>query len=161
LLSLPYSVLTDWDPIEGKDPLGWARTQELLVDIRRARGLKELSNDQVSKLSSNEAFLRSGALKFGLFLNSSTLETELAKTHALADAILAVLAEEPLFGRRLQKRIAEYQADHTKISPERLMLMIGYVGKGRFARRLADRISKLAPPKYIDDAVKHVVENLA
>jgi putative ATP-dependent endonuclease of OLD family len=161
LLSLPYSVLTDWDPIEGKAPLGWARAQELIVDIRRARGLKDLSKDQQNKLSSDETVLRAAALKYGLHLNSSTLETELAKTPALADAILAVLAEEPLFGKVLKKRIAEYQADHSKISEERLMLMIGYVGKGRFARRLSERISLLAPPKYIADAVKYVAEKLS
>jgi len=162
LLSLPYSVLTDWDPLDGKaSPLGWARAQDLIVDVRRTRGLKDLSAEQVKKLSSDENLLRTGAGKCGIFLNKSTLETELATTPDLANAILAVLAEESLFGKRLKKRIADYQADHSKISPDRLMLMIGYVGKGRFARRLADRISSLTPPKYIADAIKHVVEKLS
>ncbi|MBY0558588.1 ATP-dependent endonuclease [Hyphomicrobium sp.] len=71
LLSLPYSVLTDWDPIDGKVPLGWARTQELVLDIRRARGLKELSKDQLNKLSSDQGVLQTVAVKYGIFLNSS------------------------------------------------------------------------------------------
>lgn len=160
LLSLPYSVLTDWDPIDGKAPLGWARAQELILGIRRTRGLADPTPEQVQKLSSEEKTLRATAQKYGMFLNTSTLETELAKSPDLANAILAVLADGPLFGKRLKKRISDYQADHSKISPDRLMLMIGYVGKGRFARRLSDRISLLPPPKYIADAVKHVVEHL-
>ncbi|NOU07583.1 MAG: ATP-dependent endonuclease, partial [Hyphomicrobiaceae bacterium] len=160
LLKLPHCVITDWDPNEVKAPLGWARAIELIGDICGSRPLKRPTSQQATRLKSDEAHLRACASKLGVFLNSSTLETELAQNQDLASAILAVLAEQSTFGPILRKRIANYQADHSNIDPERLMLMIGYVGKGRFARRLADRIKGIPPPQYIAAAIKHVVGQL-
>ena len=160
MLGLPFCVITDWDPIDGKKSLGWQRVFDIIGDICSVRR-KQLTKTQLDKLNNDESFLRSAASKLGIFLNGSTLETELALNVELANAILEVLSEQTSFGATLRKRIKEYKADHSKIDPERLMLMIGYVGKGRFARRLAERIKGKAPPKYIADAIAHVAGKLA
>lgn len=161
MLGLPQSVITDWDPVEGKQALGWKRALGLVSDIRRIRKLKDFAPDQRTLLETNETQLRKTAEKYGVYLNDTTLETELAEDDNLARVILAVLEEEKSFGPPLRKRIKAYQEDHSKINPERLMLMIGYIGKGRFARRLAESIAGLNPPDYITDAIEHVAEQVA
>jgi putative ATP-dependent endonuclease of OLD family len=161
MLALPHSVITDWDPVEGKQALGWKRALDLVSDIRRIRKLKDFTSDQRKLIERDETSLRKTAETYGVYLNDTTLETELAEDADLADAILAVLEEENSFGPVLRKRIKVYQEDHSEISPERLMLMIGYIGKGRFARRLAERIAGLTPPDYITDAIEHVAEQVA
>ena len=157
MLGLPMSVVTDWDPQEGKKALGWKRALDLITDIRQIRHVAKLNQKQLDQLNANEGLLKAAAAQYGIFLNASTLETELADDADLADAILDILSEQDVFGRVIQERIREYQEDHSEIVPERLMLMIGYVGKGRFARQLAERIEGMSPPDYIRDAILHVV----
>lgn len=157
MLGLPCSVITDWDPIAGSPPLGLARAKKLLLTNRQLRGADAATPEQLSRLDTDEVFLRASALNNNIYLNATTLEIELSQDAALADVVLAVLAEQTAFGKTLQARIAKYQADHSEIVPEKLMLMIGYVGKGRFARALAQRIGGIAPPEYIKLAIEHVV----
>jgi len=38
--------------------------------------------------------------------------------------------------------------------------MVETIGKGRFAQRLATRISKLKPPTYIAEAIKYVADRV-
>ena len=159
-LGLPFSIITDWDPIDAKKPLGWTRTENLIKIIRPAKLWPELTQGQSDALCNEEKYLRDASISHGIFLNTTTLEIELVENEDLADAILTVLANQNSFGSILKKRIALYQEDHSKIKPDRLMLMIGYVGKGRFARQLASIIEGLEPPNYIKLAIQHVVDAL-
>jgi len=157
MLGLPCSVITDWDPIAGSPPLGLARAKKLLLTNRQLRGADAATPEQLSRLDADEVFLRASAQNHNIYLNATTLEIELSQDAALADVVLTILAEQTAFGKTLRARIAKYQADHSEIVPEKLMLMIGYVGKGRFARALAQRIGGITPPEYIKLAIEHVV----
>lgn len=160
LLDIPFSVITDWDPHAGGKPLGWVRAEKLLHTSRAARNAPDLTPAQMTSLESDEAFLRTSVGNHSIFLNSSTLETELVQDADLANAILSILSEQASFGRTLNDRIERYQADNSEIVPEKLMLMIGYVGKGRFSRELANRIKTITPPEYIRLAIQHVIAKI-
>ena len=84
----------------------------------------------------------------------------MAQSPELANSILQVLAQQESFGSVLKGRIANFQSDHSQIDTGQLMLMIGYVGKGRFARQLSDNIGNAKPPAYIQDAIAYVVGKL-
>lgn len=160
MLGIPMCVLTDWDPINAEEPLGRKRAIDLILDIRNIRKMKLATDAQVEELRANDEKLRTAAAKHNFFLNNSTLETEMAAEPDLADAILTVLEDQQAFGKVLRKRIATYKEDHSTISPERLMLMIGYVSKGRFARQLSNRLHGVSPPEYIAAAIQSIVERV-
>lgn len=160
LLGIPCSIITDWDPVKEKGALGWERAKRLIQTYRSTSGDTALTQQELTTLDQSEQNLRQTACNHGIYLNTSTLETELSKNDALTRKILAILAEQTSFGEVLKARIAKYQANHAEIVPEKLMLMIGYVGKGRFSRKLTARIGDTLPPEYIKQAVAHVVEKV-
>lgn len=159
LLDIPCSVVTDWDPIDGKKPLGWERAKKLSLTIRLIKDGVELISKQNIHLDNNEDNLRKHAENYNIYLNATTLEIEISQNDDLVNVILSILSEQISFGDVLKSKIAKYQADHNEIIPKELMLMIGYVGKGRFSRKLAERIDDIGPPEYIKRAIEHVVEN--
>lgn len=156
-LSLPFSVVTDWDPQENsKQAYGWSRSSKLIEAIREARGEAPLSSTIQKQLAIDESALREAAPTYGIFVNQDTLETEISNTPSLVESLLDVLIEQD-FGLKLSKRLEEWQEDHSEIDSAQLMLMIGYVGKGRFADQLAEKVGGLEPPEYIKRAIEHVV----
>lgn len=160
MLGIPMCVLTDWDPVDPEKPLGRQRSIDLILDIRRIQKKNPATEAQIDKLRTDDDELRRVAAKYQIFLNRSTLETEMATRPDLVDAILAVLADQQTFGKTLKRRIAKYMEDHSSIVPERLMLMIGYVSKGRFARQLVSQLNGSAPPNYIAQAINSVAERV-
>lgn len=156
-LSLPSAVITDWDPRgDDKRAYGWMRTYKLIQAIRRARGDVRLSAARKTELKDDEGALREAAVAHGVFLNDDTLETEIASTPQLIEPLLEVLSEQG-FGAMLQERIETWREDVDEIDAEQLMLMIGYVSKGRFADQLSEKVGGLEPPDYIRAAIEHVV----
>lgn len=156
-LSLPFAVITDWDPrADDGRAYGWMRAYNLIRAIRRASGDARLIAARKTDLKGDEGALRDAAVAHGVFLNDDTLETEVANTPELVKALLEVLGEQG-FGRTLQERIDAWQEDANEIDAAQLMLMIGYVGKGRFADQLSEKVGGLEPPAYIRAAIEHVV----
>lgn len=156
-LSLPFAVITDWDPrADGNRAYGWMRTYNLIRAIRRARGDVRPTAARKTELKGDEDALREAAVTHGVFLNDNTLETEIASTPELIEPLLEVLGEQG-FGRTLQERIEAWQEDADEIDAAQLMLMIGYVSKGRFADQLSEKVGGLEPPAYIRAAIEHVV----
>lgn len=157
-LSLPFSVVTDWDPKKTGKAHGWARTVALIKAIRAARGETALSAAGEQRLDTDEARLRKAATEHAVFLNSTTLETELVQSPDLREAILNTLENQNL-GPKLSARVDTWKAGE-EINETSLMLMIGYVSKGRFAAELVEAIEGIAPPQYIADAIAHVVQQV-
>jgi putative ATP-dependent endonuclease of OLD family len=158
-LSLPFAVVTDWDPrADGNKAYGWNRSLKLIRAIRGARADEPLPPKRALRLGCDEKHLRKAAERHGIFLNEDTLETEIARTPSLVEPLLNVLREQE-FGLMLTERIDGWLKDHSRIDNSQLMLMIGYVSKGRFADRLAEMTSGLEPPEYIKLAIEHVVNN--
>lgn len=157
-LALPFVVITDWDPRkDGKTALGWKRCVDLIKAARSAGGATPFAKGMLDVLLKKEALLRKAARAHGIFVNSDTLETEIAGNGDLLKAILEVLAEQN-FGSQLCARIEGWRDGDEEVDAEQLLLMIGYVSKGRFAGELAAALEGLDPPTYIADALRNVAE---
>ena len=157
-LALPFAVLTDWDPIDPAKPLGRDRALNLIGEIRDMRGIP-LSAAERKALSSDNKALYEVASKEGIFLNSNTFETEIAATPGLVQLLLSILEAEH-YGPKRKGRIADWKADPGKIDVEQLLSIIGDIGKGRVAGRLAAKAEGLNPPAYFAAAIKHVTSNV-
>lgn len=164
-LNIPFSVITDWDPVEGKDALGYKRSLNLVEAIEHtASGTKPtVLIDDLTRLYEEEDY----ALPFckrcethGIFSNEYTLEVDLLNTDAF-EHIIATLKEHP-FGKKRKALIQSWEDDPDKIDTEtdKYLAMIEDIGKGRFAQRLASRISDVTPPDYIKDAIQFVVDRV-
>lgn len=156
-LNLPFSVITDWDPLDGKKPpLGQDRAIGLINDIGVVRGKGELKAIAKVKLQKDHAALRVEAEKHSIFLNQNTLEVEVASTKGLLAPLLSILEEEN-FGAVRRKRIETWKKDPKAVDAEQLLAMIADIGKGRLAGRLAKKAVKIPPPAYIASAIKQLI----
>ncbi len=159
-LSMPFSVLTDWDPrSDGRISDGWKRAIDLIGQVQEVSDRSKFRPDGMEQLQKDETYLREAASEYGIFLNEDTLETEIARVPSLRESILEVLMDQP-FGKALRSRLESWRSGCLSVDYSQLMLMIGYVGKGRFAAQLATRIKDLSPPKYIESAIRHVVDRV-
>ena len=95
---------------------------------------------------------------FGIYTNIRTLETDLCEEGFSAD-ILATL-NEGKWSKARQTLVDGWLADHDSIDHDELLKLIDVVGKGRFAQRLASKIEGRKPPRYIEDAIQHVVKRV-
>lgn len=94
--------------------------------------------------------------KFGIFVNSNTLETELFKGD-YAQPMIDSLREHNFSEARLAL-LDTWEANHSTVDVEILLKMIEQMGKGRFAQRLASRSEGKLVPDYIADAIAHVID---
>jgi putative ATP-dependent endonuclease of the OLD family len=155
-LDLPFCVITDWDPRPGDArALGWNRSLSLLGDIRAATARPHLSPAELRQLIANETAIREAAAAAGIYMNSDTLELEVARTEGLVQYLLTVIEAER-FGPLRQRRIAAWKADPSTIDGEQLFSIIADIGKGRLAGRLSEETIGFAPPAYIQSALEHI-----
>ncbi|QDZ29574.1 ATP-dependent endonuclease [Noviherbaspirillum sp. UKPF54] len=155
-LAIPYAVITDWDPIDPNAPLGRKRILDLFDATQEIRNNPVLDATTKGALVANDELLRTEMGKAGLFVNTSTLEVEIAQTPALVNSLLAVLEEEG-FGAKRKRRLAAWKADPKTVDSEQLLSMIADVGKGRLAGRLARKTAGLPPPPYIRAAIDFLI----
>lgn len=159
-LSLPFAVITDWDPLDGTNPpLGRKRALNLIDDKRQVRGKEPLEAAKRAALEADDNRLRETVRSAGIFLNSSTLELEIAASPGLVKPLLSIL-EASNFGTVRRERLNTWKADPRTVSAEQLMAMVADVGKGRLAGRLSAKAVGLAPPAYIAEAISYVAANV-
>ena len=145
-LNLPFAVLTDYDPQEGNRSLGEDRVADQIIPA--LLGSKD-SVDYSARLDIAE--------DFGIFLNKYTFEVDLIRCgyfESMADT-LEELCTVKAAVKRAKNRAKERQLD----DESEFLRDIGYVGKGRFAQRLAAKIAsgeEKECPDYILKAIKHV-----
>ena len=100
-LGLPFAVITDWDPLDGKKPpLGKARAMDILDARKAATGGAPFTAEQRARWR-DVGFLKFSeqCAKVGIFLNEQTLETSVANEPSLRGPLLDVLAGQA-FGFR-------------------------------------------------------------
>ena len=158
-LGIPFSIMTDWDPEDGKTPLGWSRAQKLVVEIENTRTGK----DQGALVKELDAITDPNEFsdkceEYGVFTNVDTLEVDLFNNN-LAPEIIGTLREGP-FGKTRKAWIDEWEAEPKKLDRDRYLSMIERIGKGRFAQRLAMRLGNEEPPHYIAAAIKFVADRV-
>ncbi|MFG6417361.1 ATP-dependent endonuclease [Roseateles sp. DC23W] len=159
-LDIPFSIVTDWDPREGKDPLGLNRTLSL-VDViettRSGKSPKALLKELRALPKYQELCDRCEA--FGVFSNYHTLEVDLFNDEDFTAAIIETLRESP-WGEVRTGLINDWEADTSSLDAVKYLSIIDAVGKGRFAQRLATRVERVMPLGYIWRAIDHVVNRV-
>lgn len=154
-LGIPFSVITDYDEVN-ETPRAYNRTLNLVRIIDEAadgddtdavvKAIKE-------KKTWGETFTE--IQKFGIFVNWSTLETELFEGD-YAQEMIDTLREHNFSAER--KAILDaWEAKPKDFDADELLKMIEQMGKGRFAQRLATRAPGKLVPDYIADAINHVI----
>ncbi len=158
-LNIPFSIITDWDPSEGKKPLGYKRALKIIEvteGLRPGNSVKEF----VAELEAIDDYNDFGARceAFGVFTNCHTLEVDLFR-EGLKEQIVETLKETKFSTRRLDL-IETWSADEDTLDIEEYLKLFEVIGKGRFAQRLASRLDGVDPPGYIKNAISYVVSRV-
>lgn len=158
-LGIPFAVITDWDPIQGKKPLGRNRSLRLVKDIETQRTGTEPTSliEELDAIADHNDFAER-CEAYGIYTNTKTLEVDMFED-GFAAAIIAVLREYPFSAER-RKQIDIWEADTEKLDSALLLKMIDTIGKGRFAQRMLSYIDGIDAPYYIKGAIKHVAERV-
>lgn len=159
-LGIKFSVITDWDPLDGtKPPLGKARTLGIYDAWCEAVGAPPMNpTDIASWEKADFKTFSEGWDDLGVFLNEQTFEISVANTPDLRDALLAILTEQS-FGSVRTKRIESWKAGQN-INSDQLLAMIADIGKGRLSAKLAKKAIGLPVPEYISSAIKFVADHV-
>ena len=157
-LSIPFAILTDWDPRSNGEAMGANRARNLIRTIEQTQS-GEVSEELEERISDADVDrLCELSEEYGIFLNDYTLEVDLfvdGYEHYIAET----LHEHGLGARRIQ-RINEWVDDPNNVDVARYLALIEEIGKGRFAQRLAARLEGVFPPSYIDSAIDFVAERV-
>jgi putative ATP-dependent endonuclease of the OLD family len=145
-LRTPFAVVTDRDPQDGGENLGDKRVQKLLAEI--------LEPEEYKRASKND-LLQIAPLK-GLFVGDHTFEVDLFRCgrHKSICKTLMELSDN----KAAKKRAALWLKKLAEMEPDQLLKAINAIGKGRFAQRLATRISKNICPPYVREAIAYVAQ---
>lgn len=145
-LDLPLAIVTDFDPKVNGGSLGEDRVAQQIIPALLGDRAPRDRKQRLAQAWSN-----------GVFLNEYTFEVDLIRCGYWASAAKAMeeVCSVKVAVDRAKKRMKE-----RALSDEEIFLAdIGYVGKGRFAQRIAGYIatSKCNKcPDYILDAIKYV-----
>jgi putative ATP-dependent endonuclease of OLD family len=159
-LKIPFAILTDWDP-RGDDeiPLGYNRTLKLVTTIQQTKTGNE-PKDLIAELKKVENYGKfcERCEEFGIFSNFNTLEIDLFEG-GYADAIIETLREAG-FGKERRELIDAWEKDNDALDSAQFLAMVESIGKGRFAQRLASRMTDLTVLAYISAAIKFVADRV-
>ncbi|WP_018431334.1 AAA family ATPase [Hoeflea sp. 108] len=157
-LGIPTAVITDWDLVGEKTPLGIKRAAKLCLLIEELKGDGDVAalEDEIKRINDDEDEddLAEKFEEFGIFTNAHTLEVDLFNGE-FADEILDIL-DSVKFGPARKKKISDWRADNSDLDIDEYLKMIEVLGKGRFAQRLASKIEGIEPPVYIRKALEFV-----
>ncbi|AJY46873.1 ATP-dependent nuclease [Martelella endophytica] len=154
-LGIPFSVITDYDEVD-EMPRANNRALKLIRIIDEAA--EEGDTDAVIKAIEDKGTWKETFAeieKFGIFVNGSTLETELFEGD-YAQEMIDTLREQK-FGAGRKAFLDAWEAQPEDFDADELLKMIEQMGKGRFAQRLATRSAGKPVPDYIKDAINHVI----
>ncbi len=157
-LGIPYSVITDWDPREGKKPLGYNRSLKLAKYIVNQREPTAADDIIESLIKLDYMPFCEECENYGIFSNIHTLEVDMFEDE-FAPAMIAVLREHK-FSEERAELIDQWDEDHNTIDKKVFLAMIETIGKGRYAQRLASHCEGVLPPAYINAAIQYVVDDV-
>lgn len=144
-LEIPFIILTDRDPQDGKEPLAYFRVRDILEEWLDEEDLEDDVEDLFEQAELN-----------GIFVNERTLEVELFKV-GMGPAMAVVLERYAnTWGKTRQTLMKGWQEDLTSLDEEKLLKWVEEVGKGRFAQTLAGSASAAHCPDYIKRALMYV-----
>lgn len=154
-LGIPFSVITDYDEVN-EQPRAYNRALKLVRVIDVAAGGDD-TEAVIEAIEDKETWEATFAeiQKFGIFVNRSTLETELFEGNYAQEMIDSL--REHNFSANRKATLDAWEAKPRDFDADELLKMIEQMGKGRFAQRLATRVPGKPVPDYIADAINHVI----
>ncbi len=154
-LSIPHVIVTDGDlesAADGDSYAGLLRGCRLLANAGR--------RDKVKGLLANgkHGVAREALAKEAIFVGERSLELDLIATAATAmQESYQELRRSPTAAGRFAKAVdAVAGGDFSQAST--VLRRIEYIGKGRFAQRLASKAKNIDPPGYIGHAIDRIVD---
>lgn len=144
-LNIPFVVVTDRDCVGGTD-YGLKRVKALLRILRPDLRMTTEDPEHILGIGREE----------GIFLNGSTLETDLFRDNLGAE-IQAVLLSQLRLREAARQTLQSWVEDHDKLDAEKLIKWIERIGKGRFAQKLSEHITVPSEcPDYIRQALERI-----
>lgn len=153
-LGIPFSAITDYDEVNDV-PWAYNRGLKLVRTINQAQDGED-SDAVISDIEEGtygESFEKME--RFGIFVNTDTLETELFEGD-YAQEMIDTLREHN-FSKKRKALLDEWEDKPSTVDYKVLLKMIEQIGKGRFAQRLAIRVPGNPVPSYISKAINHVI----
>lgn len=149
-LRIPFSIITDEDPVDGKPPLAHNRVLSLVSAI-----------DPKYKYSADTPTLFDEATSDGVFVTGHTLEVAIFKCGRKVSITKTI--EELSRNKKARQRAASWRDKPESLDADRLLSDVEAIGKGRFAQRVASRLSKVkgnACPDSVKEAIAYVAERV-
>jgi putative ATP-dependent endonuclease of OLD family len=144
-LDIPFVILTDFDPCGTRPPLSRRRLVSILSVLEPT-----VDHDE-----HDAAEVMDAALPHGVYVNDSTLETELFSS-GLGAEMLSVLQTELPLSQATRAKVQGWIDSPTTLDQGNLLSLIERVGKGRFAQSLAPRLTAAVCPEYIRHALETI-----
>lgn len=158
-LGIPFSVLTDGDPYT---PDGQSQT---FAGFKRSLKFAQIfkpeksANFQSLYEQSNWRELHKELKDIGIFVNRYTLEIDLANA-GNQEAMTTALTELGAGSIKIDKFKASLSDLAKQENIEYILKKIEEIGKGRFAQRLAGKLTKEKLPPYLKDAINFITESI-
>lgn len=153
-LHLPFATFTDNDPGDPSKPsLGFNRViKHMLPALLDDEFINKQDDDALFKLSP----------KLGIFINTHTFEVDLFKCglHLEFKKAMSNLSQ----GKAKIQRMKDWADEPASLDPAAFLKDIEFIGKGRFAQRLASILTETgntACPDYLLKGFKHVAKHCA
>jgi putative ATP-dependent endonuclease of the OLD family len=135
-IGTPYAVITDGDPDAGTGRSGPDRIARLAHAIDDEAG---------------------SPAELGLFCGERTFEVDLLQaSDGNQRAMIGALLTFSGLSAERKKRLKAARQDHD-LTGEELLAIVRPESKGRFAQRLAARVTTIDAPPYIEDALDHLL----
>ncbi len=150
-LNIPCAVITDSDPAEGDKTLGLPRVRRLL---------EHLDPDELA-WATDDADVIALAKKHGIILTDHTFEVALFRCGR--HFTFATTMAELTTSRAAKARSEAWKKAPATLDAARMLKDIEAIGKGRFAQRWADHISRSkskACPQSVREALAYVAERV-
>lgn len=143
-LSIPFVVLTDYDPQSDGGNLGEKRAVELVKLLSREDELRGKKSEELLRMAPGN----------GIFLGQHTLEIDLFNCgrHKSMCTTLQALTEN----KAVVKRADAWAADPKTLDPEQFLKDLETIGKGRFAQAYSNSIGEPKYPPYIKQAIEEI-----
>lgn len=153
-LGIPFSAITDYDEVNDV-PWAYNRGLKLVRTINQAQDGEDTDAiiSDIEEGTYGESFEKME--RFGIFVNTDTLETELFEGD-YAQEMIDTLREHN-FSKKRKALLDEWEDKPSTVDYKVLLKMIEQIGKGRFAQRLAIRVPGNPVPSYISKAINHVI----
>ena len=149
-LDLPFAVITDEDPQEGKDCLALSRVKKLATFLDHDYDYSDDVEDFFSEAEGDGIFVTDHTLEIAIF----NCGRPKAITRTVEELTEVEVAKE---------RAKSWRKDTKSLDAKQLLNDINKIGKGRFAQRLSTRIlngKNASAPDSVKDAIAFLLEQI-